>query len=105
MIAKGTRMLLTIVLLLGAVYTQAENVPFIKVSIPFDFTAGTQPLPAGDYTISDSAVYTQSVIWLKYGFRAWTANTSPRCTPTPDMNSRPQQEHSSSSSTPEVSIS
>ena len=67
MIAKSMHMLLTIALLLGAVsvYTQAENVPFIKVSIPFNFTVGTQTLPAGDYTISDSAVHPQSVIWLQ----------------------------------------
>lgn len=67
MIAKNTRMLLTIVLLLGAVsvYTQAENVPFMKVSIPFNFTVDNQALPAGDYTISDSAVHAQSVIWLQ----------------------------------------
>jgi len=67
MIAKGTRMLLTIALLLGAVsvYTQAENVPFIRVSIPFDFTVGNQTLPAGDYTISDSDVHPQTFIWLQ----------------------------------------
>ena len=67
MIAKNTRMLLTVALLLGAVsvYIQAENVPFIKVSIPFNFTVGNQTLPAGDYTISDSAVHAQSVIWLQ----------------------------------------
>ena len=67
MIAKNTRLLLTIALLLGAVsvYTQAENVPFIRVSIPFNFIVANQTLPAGDYTISDSAVYAQSVIWLQ----------------------------------------
>ena len=67
MIAKGTRMLLAIALLLGAVsvYTQAENVPFIRVSIPFDFTVGNQTLPAGDYTISDSDVHPQTFIWLQ----------------------------------------
>jgi len=67
MIAKGTRMLLTIALLLGAVsvYTQAENVPFIRVSIPFDFTVGNQTLPAGDYTILHSDLNPQSVVWLQ----------------------------------------
>ena len=67
MIAKNTRILLTIVLLLGAVsvYIQAENVPFVKVSIPFDFTVDNQALPAGDYTISDWAAHAQSVIWLQ----------------------------------------
>jgi hypothetical protein len=60
-------MLLTIALLLGAVcvYTQAEIVPFIKVSIPFNFTVENQTLPAGDYTISDSDLHAQSVIWLR----------------------------------------
>ena len=67
MIAKNIRLLLPIVLLLGAVsvYTQAENVPFIRVSVPFNFTVGNQTLPAGDYTISDSDVHPQSVIWLR----------------------------------------
>jgi len=67
MIAKNIRMLLAIALLLGAVsvYTQAENVPFIRVSIPFDFTVGNQTLPAGDYTISDSDVHPQTFIWLQ----------------------------------------
>jgi len=67
MITIRMRMLLTIALLLGAVsvYTQAENVPFVKVSIPFNFTVGNQTLPAGDYTISDSDVHPQSVIWLQ----------------------------------------
>jgi hypothetical protein len=67
MIAKNTRMLLTIALLLGAasVYTQAENVAFLRVSIPFDFTVANQALPAGNYTISGSVVYSQSVIWLQ----------------------------------------
>jgi hypothetical protein len=67
MIAKSTRMLLTIALLLGAasVYTQAENVPFVKVSIPFNFTVNDQTLPAGNYTISGSVVYAQSFIWLQ----------------------------------------
>jgi hypothetical protein len=67
MIAKTTPMLLAIALLLGAVsvYTQAESVPFMKVSIPFNFTVGNQTLPAGDYTISDWAVHAQSVIWLQ----------------------------------------
>ena len=67
MIAKFTRMLLTIALLLGAVsvYTQAENVPFIKVSIPFNFTVGNQTLPAGDYTVLHSDVHAQSVVWLQ----------------------------------------
>jgi len=67
MIAKNIRMLLAIALLLGAVsvYTQAENVPFIKVSVPFNFAVGNQTLPAGDYTISDSDVHPQSVIWLQ----------------------------------------
>jgi hypothetical protein len=67
MITKGTRMLLTIVLLLGAVsvYSKAEIVPFIRVSIPFDFTVGDQTLPAGDYTISDSDLRPQTVIWLQ----------------------------------------
>jgi len=67
MIAKRTRMLLTTALLLGvvSVYAQAENVPFIKVSIPFNFTVGSQTLPAGDYTISESDVHPQSVIWLQ----------------------------------------
>jgi len=66
MIAKGTRMLLTIALLLGAVsvYTQADNAPFVKVSIPFNFTVGNQNLPAGDYTIVKSDVHPQSV-WLQ----------------------------------------
>ena len=67
MIAKTTRMLLTIALLLGAVsvYTQAENVPFIKVSIPFDFAVGNQTLHAGDYTLLHSDVNPQSVVWLQ----------------------------------------
>ena len=67
MIAKNIRMLLAIALLLGAVsvYTQAENVPFIRVSVPFNFTVGNLTLPAGDYTISDSDVHPQSVIWLQ----------------------------------------
>ena len=67
MTAKYTRTLLTIALLLGAVsvYTQAENVPFIRVSVPFDFTVGNQTLPAGDYTISDSAVHAQTAIFLQ----------------------------------------
>jgi hypothetical protein len=67
MIARNIRTLLTIALLLGAVsvYTQAEIVPFIKVSIPFNFTVENQTLPAGDYSISDSDVHPQSVIWLR----------------------------------------
>lgn len=67
MITIRARMLLTIALLLGAVsvYTQAENVPFIKVSIPFNFTVENQTLPAGDYTISDSDVHPQSVVSLQ----------------------------------------
>jgi len=67
MIAKGTRMLLAIALVLGAVsvYSQAEIVPFIKVSIPFDFTVENQTLPAGDYTISDWDLHAQTVVWLQ----------------------------------------
>ena len=67
MITKRTGMLLAIALLLGAfsVYTQAENVPFIRVSIPFDFTVENQTLPAGDYTILDSDVHPQVVVWLQ----------------------------------------
>jgi len=67
MISKTTRMLLAVGLLLSAVsvYTQAENAPFIRVSIPFPFTVENQTLPAGDYTISDWAVHAQSVIWLE----------------------------------------
>jgi hypothetical protein len=66
MIAKTTRMLLTIAVLLGAasVYARAELVPFLRDSIPFNFAVGNQTLPAGDYTIWDSAVH-KSVMWLQ----------------------------------------
>ena len=64
---KTIRMLFTAALLLGSVsiYAQAENVPFLKVSIPFDFTVDNQTLPAGDYTISDWAIHPRTVIWLQ----------------------------------------
>jgi hypothetical protein len=64
---KAIRMLFAIALLLGvaSVYSQAENVAFLKVSIPFNFTVDNQKLPAGDYTISDSDLNAQSVIWLQ----------------------------------------
>jgi hypothetical protein len=64
---KAIRMLFAIALLLGvaSVYSQAENVAFLKVSIPFNFTVDNQKLPVGDYTISDSDLNPQSVIWLR----------------------------------------
>ena len=67
MIPKSMRMLLAIALVLGAVsvFSQAEIVPFIKVSIPFDFTVENQTLPAGDYTISDWDLHAQTVVWLQ----------------------------------------
>ena len=67
MIAKRTRMLLTIALLLGAasVYIQAEDLPFVKFSIPFTFTVANQTLPAGDYTIWGSTFFAPSSIWLR----------------------------------------
>jgi hypothetical protein len=55
------------VLLLGAatIYSQAANVAFLRVSIPFNFTVDNQQLPAGDYTVSESEANPQSVIWLQ----------------------------------------
>ena len=92
MIAKGTRMLLTIVLLLGAaaVYTQAEDVPFIKFSIPFNFTVENQTLPAGDYTISGSAFYAQSFIWLQNSDGKYIAvvRTQPRYASDPSAKTK-----------------
>jgi len=63
---KAVRTLFLMVLLLGAasVYSQAENVAFLRVSIPFNFTVDNQQLPAGDYTVSESELNPQSVIWL-----------------------------------------
>lgn len=60
-------MLFTAALLLGfvSIYARAENVPFLKVSIPFDFTVDNQTLPAGDYTVSDWAIHPRTVIWLQ----------------------------------------
>lgn len=64
---KTIRMLFTAALLLGvaSIYAQAENVPFLRVSIPFDFTVDNQTLPAGDYTISDWAINPRTVVWLQ----------------------------------------
>src|SRR5271165_935754 len=66
-IMKTIRMLFTIALLLGAasIYTQAESRTFLAVSIPFGFTVEGQSFPAGDYTISDSFVRSQTVIQLR----------------------------------------
>jgi hypothetical protein len=60
-------MLFTIALFLGvaSIYSQAENVPFLKVSIPFNFTVDNQTLPAGNYTISGSDLNPQSFVWLQ----------------------------------------
>src|SRR5271167_3367417 len=100
MITIRTRMLLTIALLLGAVsvYTQAENVPFVKVSIPFNFTVGTQTLPAGDYTISHSDVHPQSVIWLQSsdGKHVAVVSTRPRYALDPSASTRLIFQHSES---------
>lgn len=64
---KAIRMLFAIALLLGvaSVYSQAENVAFLNVSIPFNFTVDNQKLPAGNYTLSHSELNPQSVIWLQ----------------------------------------
>ena len=64
---KALRTLFTMVLLLGAatVYSQAANVAFLRVSIPFNFTVDNQQLPAGDYIVSASELNPQSVIWLQ----------------------------------------
>src|SRR3974390_170536 len=64
---KALRTLFTMVLLLGAatVYSQAANVAFLRVSIPFNFTVDNQQLPAGDYTVSESELNPQSVILLQ----------------------------------------
>ena len=64
---KAVRTLFAMVLLLGAasVYSQAENVAFLRVAIPFNFTVDNQQLPAGDYTVSESELNPQSVIWLQ----------------------------------------
>ena len=98
MIAKTMRMLFTFALLLGAVsvYTQAENVPFIKVSIPFNFTVDNQTLPAGDYTISDSALHAQSVIWLQSsdGEHIVVVSTHPRYALDPSARTQLIFEHS-----------
>ena len=64
---KALRTLFAMILLLGAVsvYSQAENVPFLRVSIPFNFTVDNHQLPAGDYIVSESELNPQSVIWLQ----------------------------------------
>jgi len=98
MIAKGTRMLLTIALLLGAasVYTQAEDVPFVKFSIPFNFTVENQTLPPGDYTISASDFYAQSFIWLQNSDGKYIAvvRTHPRYAPSPSAKTKLIFQHS-----------
>ena len=100
MITIRMRMLLTIALLLGAisVYAQAENVPFIKVSIPFDFTVGNQTLPAGDYTLSDSDFHPQSVIWLQSsdGKHVAVVSTHPRYALDPSARTQLIFQHSGS---------
>jgi hypothetical protein len=64
---KAIRTLFAMVLLLGvaSVYSQAENVAFLRVSIPFNFTVDNQMLPAGNYTVSAPELNPQSVIWLQ----------------------------------------
>jgi hypothetical protein len=98
MIAKGMRTLLTIVLLLGAasVYTQAEDVPFIKFSIPFNFNVENQTLPAGDYTISGSDFYAQSFIWLQNSDGKYIAvvRTRPSYAPSPSERTKLIFQHS-----------
>jgi hypothetical protein len=64
---KAIRTLFAMVLVLGAVsvYSQAENVAFLRVAIPFNFTVDNHQLPAGNYTVSESELNPQSVIWLQ----------------------------------------
>ena len=64
---KAVRKLFVMVLLLGAatIYSQAANVAFLRVSIPFNFIVDNQQLPAGDYIVSESELNPQSVIWLQ----------------------------------------
>jgi hypothetical protein len=92
------RMLLTIALLLGAAsaYTQAEDVPFVKFSIPFNFIVENQALPAGDYTISGSAFHAETFLWLQNSDGKYIAvlRTHPRYAINPSARTKLIFQHS-----------
>jgi len=97
---KAIRTLFAMVLLCGAasVYSQAENVAFLKVSIPFNFMVDNQQLPAGDYTVSDSDLNPQSVIWLQSadGQHVAVVHTHPTFMLTPSANAELIFQHTGS---------
>ena len=64
---QALRTVFAMALLLGAatVHSQAENVAFLRVSIPFRFTVDNQQLLAGDYFVSESELNPLAVIWLQ----------------------------------------
>ena len=97
---KAVRTLFAMVLLLGAVsvYSQAANVAFLRVSIPFNFTVDNQQLPAGDYTVSESELNPQSVIWLQSvdGQHVAVVHTHQTFMVTPSANAELVFQHSGS---------